>query len=154
MTFDHLRWIFPRIWSRVVKAQPHHLQVPSVVITEVRWYSSQGGIALTASNNSLGLVPWDSTGICTKSKQPVSCERATSLLRSFDRPLRFPILQSYQQPYIPLLRWLAAPLALSQDEWRSGGHLPCDQPERSGYLRLQSRATCVLQSSTGPRHAE
>lgn len=56
------------------------------------------GLAQTGSDNSSGLVlvPWDSTGIscsfcdiCTKSKEPVSCERATSLLRSLNPPLCF-----------------------------------------------------------------
>lgn len=88
--------------------------------------------------------------ICAKSEEPVSRELATSSLRS----LQPTIPRSYQQPHTLLLRWLAAPLTPSQDEWRSRGHLPCDQPQRSCYLRLQSRAACVLQSSAGPRHAE
>lgn len=64
----------------------------------MRWYSSWGrgrGVALTGSwvwFGSLGLNRnlCSFCDICTKSKEPVSCECATPLLRPFNPPLRFP----------------------------------------------------------------
>lgn len=49
-TFDFLKWIFPGIWSRLIKAASRHLHVLSLVITKVRPYSSQ------ENNESLDLV--------------------------------------------------------------------------------------------------
>lgn len=64
-----------------------------------------------------------------------------------------PLPRSYSSD-AALLCCLAARRALNQDEWHPGGHLPCNQPQRSSHLRLQGGAACVLQGSTRPRHAQ
>lgn len=134
------------------------------ITREVRWDSSQDNNWQAVITTLLWFTP---LGLCKnpcflwhlhqtkRVRSPVSVPSLCWTLAANHLIFSFPSWSYYQQFHITLLCYLlAAPLVLSHDEWSSGGNLPCDQPERSGYLCLQSWAACVLQSSVGPRHAE